>query len=155
MRRPISVAVLALAALAAGAAAAGTASGTIGVSIVLNPPGAGGSPGPTTAGGMSGASSGTGNAPGTCISDTLSEETGAVVHVVCASGEFVSISRRPGRRFVGSHGGAYNGYYFGPAFGAIHRSGSRESAGGAGTITSFRVYSIEEADGPLDMLVSF
>jgi hypothetical protein len=76
------------------------------------------------------------------------------VRVVCASGQFVSIGPRAGRRFLGTHGGAY-GYYFGPAFGAIHRTGYRESAGGAGTITSFRVYSIEQADGPLDMLVSF
>jgi hypothetical protein len=72
--------------------------------------------------------------------------------VVCANGQFVSISPRPGQRFFGTHGGAYN-YYFGSSYGAIHRAAHGE--GGSGTVTSFRVYSVDEADGVLDLLVSF
>lgn len=136
MRR-IGVAVLALAALAASAlAAAGTASGSFGVRIALN---------------LSAAAS-EAPATGTCISESLGAATGAVVRVACASGQFVSISPRYGRRFLGTHGGAY-GYYFRPAQGVIFEP--LASAGGSGSITSFRVYGIEEADGPLHMLVSF
>lgn len=90
---------------------------------------------------------------GLCISNTLSEQTGAIVRVVCRTGQFVSITGRPGQRFVGTHGGAY-GYYFGPSYGSIDRS-EQPSKLGTGTVTSFRVYSINEADGPLDLLVSF
>ncbi len=99
------------------------------------------------------AASGGGSDPGLCISQALSEQTGAIVRVVCRTGQFVSITARPDQRFVGTHGGAYN-YYFGPGYGSITRT-ERPARLGAGTITSFRVYSVEEADGPLDLLVSF
>jgi hypothetical protein len=88
---------------------------------------------------------------GVCTSDTLSERTGAVVRVVCASGQFVSIAPRPGGRFLGTHGGAYS-YSFGPAFGALHNG---EFGTGSGTIASFRIYNVTENEGPLEMLVSF
>jgi hypothetical protein len=147
--RSIGIAALTLAALAAsGLAAGGTASASFGVNILLIPPGGGvavtstGSP----------AANPIGSPSGSCISASLSERNGALVRVVCASGQFVSISPSPGQRFFGTHGGAY-GYYFGPAYGAIHRTAY--GGAGGGTITSFRVYSIEGADGPLDLLVSF
>jgi hypothetical protein len=91
---------------------------------------------------------------GVCTSDTLSESTGAVVRVVCATGQFVSIGPRPGGRFIGTQGGAYT-YFFGPSFGAIQRSTSGELATGTGTITSFRIYNVTEIEVPLEMLVSF
>lgn len=156
MRRRISLAALALAALAASApAAAGTASGSFRISIVLTQPGAAG-PASLIAAGATGGPTGSapGNLSATCISHTLNEDTGALVRVVCAKSEFVSIGPRPGRPFLGTQDQAY-GYDFGPAFGAIHRTAYREAAGGTGTITSLRVYGIEEADGPLDMLVGF
>jgi hypothetical protein len=121
------------------AAAAGSNSGQVPVSITLNNPGF--TPpaiGPT----------------GTCISQTLSEETGAVVRVTCPGGVFVNIRPRPGGRFVDTHGGAYT-YYFGSSFGAANRAGYGEFAQGSGTIASFRVYSVSDSEGPIDMLVSF
>lgn len=143
--RPIAIAVSVLVALAASTPApAGTASRTFGVNILLTQPGFGGP-------GVTATSVPDGNASGTCISDSLSQQTGALVRVVCANGHFVSISPRPGQRFFGTHGGAYN-YYFGPSYGAIHRTAHGE---GGGTVTSFRVYSVDEADGVLDLLVSF
>jgi hypothetical protein len=91
---------------------------------------------------------------GVCTSDTLSESAGAVVRVVCATGQFVSIGPRPGGRFLGTHGGAYT-YSFGPSFGAMQRSSTGELATGTGTITSFRIYNVTEIEVPLEMLVSF
>ena len=146
--RPIVIAVSVLAALAASTpAAAGSASRSFGVNIVLTQPGFGG-PGATA----TSVPNDNTNTSGICISDSLSQQTGALVRVVCANGQFVSIGPRPGQRFFGTHGGAY-GYYFGPSYGAIHRTAHGE--GGGGTVTSFRVYSVDEADGVLDLLVSF
>lgn len=139
-------ATVALAMLAASLpSAAGSAATNFSTMITLLKPGA--TSQTVTAGGGA-------NDSGFCISRSLSEQTGAVVTVVCETGQFVSISGEPGARFVGKHGGAY-GYYFGPAFGSVSRSEYNAAGMGAGTITSFRVYSIQGADGPLDLLVSF
>jgi hypothetical protein len=92
--------------------------------------------------------------PDVCTSDTLSERTGAIVRVVCSTGQFVSIGPRPGGRFIGSHGGAYT-YSFGPSFGALNRTASGEFAPGTGTIASFRIFNVTEIEGPVEMLVSF
>src|SRR5258706_11884961 len=81
---------------------AGSSTGNVPVDITLAMPGAGG---PAE----------------TCISQSLSDETGALVRVTCPGGVFVSISPQPGARFIGTHGGAYS-YYFGTAFGAANRS---------------------------------
>lgn len=132
-----------LAALAtAFPATAGSAAGAVGVRITLATQGSGGG----------GAASGIG-VPGVCISQTLSEQNGAIVRVACESGQFVSISPVPGGRFIDTHGGAYT-YHFG-SLGAANHSGDGDFAYGSGTIASFRVYSVQETDGPLDMLVSF
>jgi len=120
------VAALALAALAASAAAvAGTASGTFGVTIALN------GPGPAAAAGAPG--------PGqdTCLSESLRGRTGGLVRVSCAARRFVSID-----------------YYLRRAPGLVEPDAGA-SAGGGGMITYYRVYSIDEAGGPLHMLVSF
>ena len=127
-------------------AAAGTLGANFGVAVTLNNPS-----GTASLPGAAALPAG-GNSSGICISDSLSQQTGALVRVVCANGQFVSISPRPGQRFFGTHGGAYN-YYFGSSYGAIHRAAHGE--GGSGTVTSFRVYSVDEADGVLDLLVSF
>jgi len=136
LRHTIVAAICLLAGVAAGFGAAGGGRGAFTVNISLNS--GRDSPAPTDV----------------CTSESLSEATGAVVRVVCETGQFVSIGPRPGGRFVDTHGGAYT-YYFGPSFGAIHRAGSGEFASGAGTIVSYRVYNVTEADGQLDMLVSF
>jgi hypothetical protein len=139
--------VLLLAGLAvAFACSAGARSGTFGVNISL---GDGSSPPPpppaATAGQLP---------PGHCISESRHERTGAVVRVVCETGQFVSITPLPGAQFVGTHGGAYT-YVFGRFFDAIHRQGEEEFATGSGTIASFRIYDLVEIEGPLEMLVSF
>ena len=95
-------------------------------------------------------------ASGVCTSASLSESTGAVVKVVCSSGQFVSITPQPGAPFEGTHGGAYQFYW--PV-----GTESYESALAAGSsvisrsgrVTSFRVYSIEHIGDRLDVLVSF
>ena len=128
------------AALAAAPAFAGSAAGQFTVNITLS----------TTANG------GPGTAPpasGLCISQSESEQTGAIVRVVCQTGQFVSISPRPGARFIDTHGGAY-AYYFGPMSSAPMFTGAGDMAGAMGTVASLRVYAGEGA-GVLDMLVTF
>jgi hypothetical protein len=143
LRRTIVGALCLLAGLAAGfSGAAGVRSGSFAVNICLK---SGGDCAPS-------APTPVATSSGICTSDTLSERTGALVRVVCQTGQFVSIGPRPGGRFVGTHGGAYT-YSFGPSFGAIHRAGHGES--GTGTIASFRIYNVTEIEGPLEMLVSF
>lgn len=94
-------------------------------------------------------------APGVCISQTLSEQTSALVQVACQTGQFVSITPIPGRPFLGTHGGAFR-YGFN---GNNVSGGSMFNAGnpyiGAGTITALRIYNADGSDGPLEMLVSF
>jgi len=143
IRRPLAGALLGLSALAAGfPAAGGSGSTAVPVAITLSMPGYVGPPP------MAGPS-------GTCVSESLSEETGAVVRVTCPGGVFVSIGPRPGGRFLGTQGGAYS-YYFGGTFGAANRAGYGDFAQGSGTIASFRVYTVGgDSDGPIDMLVSF
>lgn len=95
------------------------------------------------------------NANSTCTSQTLSEQTNATVRIVCATGQFVSISPLPGRQFLGTHGGAFR-YNF---RGNSHSPGLNRSADGffpgAGTVTGMRVYSAGDSDGLLELLVSF
>jgi hypothetical protein len=148
LRALIAGATAALALFGAGApAGAATSGANFGVMVTLS------NPNPSATAATSTGPTPTAQSPsGICSSQSLSERTGAVVRVVCGTGQFVSISPSPGQRFFGTHGGAY-GYYFGPAYGAIHRTAY--GGAGGGTITSFRVYSIEGADGPLDLLVSF
>lgn len=114
--------------------AAGAGSGAFRVNITLNPPG-------------------NVQASGICTSQSLSDETGALVQVVCSTGQFVSISPQPGAPFSGTHGGAFN-YYFSPASG-YRLAGLGGNYPGAGTITGYRVYTLEEYDGRVDILVSF
>ena len=91
-------------------------------------------------------------APGLFTSAALSDATGALVHVVCQSGHFVSISPQPGGRFIDTHGGAY-AFYPAAASPAVRPHG--EVITRSGTVTSFRVYSLEHLGDRLDVLVSF
>ena len=144
LRRTIVGAIGLLAALAAGFSSAAGVTGGVTVNICLR----------SAADCAQPASAPPAASSGVCTSDTLSESTGAVVRVVCATGQFVSIGPRPGAGFIGTQGGAYT-YFFGPSFGSIQRSTSGESATGTGTITSFRIYNVTEIEAPLEMLVSF
>lgn len=114
---------------------AGQASSSFNVQIALNQPGSG-------------------SQAGICVSQTLSEQTNALVKVVCSSGQFVSIVPRPGKPFLGLHGGAFRYTY-----GGGHLPTSPNSNGGfhpgTGTVTALRIYNATGSDGPLEMLVSF
>ncbi|HET7763935.1 MAG TPA: hypothetical protein VFK92_02485 [Burkholderiales bacterium] len=87
-----------------------------------------------------------------CTSQALSESTGAVVKVLCSNGQFVSISPRAGTPFAGVHGGAFT-YYLGPA--GILPQESRGPLQGAGTVTEYRVYSRDQDDRFVEVIVSF
>lgn len=88
-----------------------------------------------------------------CVSQTLSQQTGAVVQVLCSTGQFVSIGPRPGAPFAGVHGGAFS-YYFSPTP-DFQLESSRSVMQGAGTVTEYRVYSRGQYDRFIDILVSF
>jgi hypothetical protein len=88
-----------------------------------------------------------------CTSQSLSESTGAVVQVVCSTGQFVSIGPRPGAPFAGVHGGAFT-WYFSPTP-EFRLEDSRGLYLGVGTVTEYRVYSRDQFDRFIDILVSF
>jgi hypothetical protein len=130
---------LALAALAFSFnCAAGTSAGAFSVNISLSNPGAPSTPG---------------TPPGTvCVSQTLSDLTGALVQVLCSTGQFVSIGPRPGAAFI-AHGGAYS-YYLSVGTGS-RLAGLSGLPVGAGTVTEYRLYSVDQANGTVDLLVGF
>lgn len=139
MRRAITTTALGLACLGAVFnCAAGSNGGLFGVNISLS----------------TGADPSAGNPAGVCTSQTLSEQNGATVRVVCETGQFVSITPIPGGRFVGTHGGAYS-YLFGSGLRGVNIAGYGEFAHGAGSIASYRIFGVTEVDGRLDLLVSF
>lgn len=111
--------------------AAGVGSGTFRVNISLNDPGK----------------------SALCVSQSLSQSTGALVQVTCSTGQFVSIGPRPGATFAGVHGGAFT-YYLAPAPN-FQLDTSRSVMQGAGTVTEYRVYSRDQYDRFIDILVSF
>lgn len=140
--------------LVATVCAAGSDSAQLNVSIVLNPP----------------------SQSGLCISQTLSEQFGAVVRIVCATGQYVSIAPLPGTRFPGTYGGAFrypllSGQYstalapepigkilhsslnnqYSPAL----RAGYDRFYPGLSNVTDLPVYRTEGLDSKLDMLVTF
>lgn len=95
---------------------------------------------------------------GICTSETLSAATGAVVQVVCASGQFVSIEPRPGQPFGFTHGGAYR-FHFGPGVSVAEPAAPGPGSlafSGAGTVTAMRVQRAGGAtDDPVEMLITF
>jgi hypothetical protein len=93
--------------------------------------------------------------PGLCLSESLSESTGAAVHVVCESSQFVSIDPRPGRPFLGTHGGAFR-YLFGSGASLTSQYGGMPNPFiGTGTVTELRIFSADSPDAPLEILISF
>lgn len=130
------------ASLWASLAAAGTGSAFLSVSITLHNPSATES---TASGGSSAA----------CVSETLSEQTNALVRVVCGTGQFVSITPLPGKAFLGTHGGAFRYTLGAGRLSTAQLSGEASPYAGAGTVTALRIYNANGVDGPLEMLVSF
>lgn len=136
---------LALGALAAPGGAA-TVGGTFDVGITLTMPGGP----PPSGGGTPTAQSG-----GICVSQSLSDATGAIVRVVCTSGEFVSIEANPSGPFVGVHGGAFRHYFANGVPADLRFLGGTDPWIGPGTVTSIRVKYLEDLDGIVEMQVGF
>ncbi|MDO8778786.1 MAG: hypothetical protein Q7K57_60720 [Burkholderiaceae bacterium] len=95
VRRPQVWAVIVVG-LFASAAAAGTNSNFLDVIITLNNPAAIAPPPMIST-----------PSRDVCVSETLSAQANALVHVICATGRFVTISPLPRGRFLGTHGSAF------------------------------------------------
>lgn len=137
---------LALGALAAPSGAA-TVAGTFDVGITLTVPGG---PPPTGGGGTPTTTSG-----GICVSQALSDSTGAIVRVVCSSGHFVSIEAPSGSPYLGVHGGAYRYYFANGVPAGLRFLGGEKPWVGPGTVTSIRIVYPEDLDGIIEMQVGF
>ncbi len=94
---------------------------------------------------------------GVCISSVASEQTGAVVRVVCSTGQVVSIEAAPGTPVIaGVHGGAFR-YVFGAGSLLAAGNGLIESElglFGLGTVTALRIADVSRRER-LEFLVSF
>jgi hypothetical protein len=95
---------------------------------------------------------------GVCISSVAGEQTGAVVRVVCSTGQVVSIEAAPGTPVIaGVHGGAFR-YVFGA--GSLLAPGSALTESelglmGLGTVTALRIADMSNRRERLEFLVSF
>lgn len=127
-----------------GAAMAGSAPAFLNVSITLRSANA-------VVPGISGGFRAPVTRPSACTSETLNEQTNAVVRVVCATSQFVSIAPSPGKPFLGTHGGAFR-YNLGT--GATGHATTTTTTG-ASTVTGLRIYNAYGSAGPLEMLVRF
>jgi hypothetical protein len=146
MKTPIHRAWLAVAAgLWAGAAVAGSAPAFLNVSITLR------SANTVVPGGVTGGLRSPIPRPLACTSETLTEPTNAVVRVVCATSQFVSIAPSPGKPFLGTHDSAFR-YNLGT--GATGKATTTTTTG-ASTVTGLRIYNANGSTGPLEMLVRF
>jgi hypothetical protein len=94
-------------------------------------------------------------APAVCISQTLSEQTNAMVQVICGTGQFVSIMPSPGKPFLGTHGGAFRYNFDGGKVSGVQLLDAVSAFTGAGTVTALRIYNANGSDTALEMLVSF
>lgn len=96
---------------------------------------------------------------GRCTSSALSSATGAVVQVVCQTGQFVSIAPDPSKPFLGTHGAAFRFSVGsdGAVMGPWQTAGSDPFAG-ANSMTAMRIFNDSDNNGgggPVEMLVSF
>ncbi|WP_411878437.1 hypothetical protein [Polaromonas sp. YR568] len=89
--------------------------------------------------------------PLACTSETLTEPTNAVVRVVCATSQFVSIAPSPGKPFLGTHDSPFR-YNLGT--GAAGNATTTTTTG-ASTVTGLRIYNAYGSAGPQEMLVRF
>jgi hypothetical protein len=90
-----------------------------------------------------------------CVSQALGGATGAVVSVVCRSGQFVSIEPRFGQAFQGVHGGAFRYYFANGIPESLRYLGGAHPWVGAGTVTSIRIHYPEGLDDAVEMRVGF
>jgi hypothetical protein len=143
LRRMAAAAVLALGGLSTQAGA-GAAVGSFNVHINLMVPAS-----PASGLGLVPASS------GFCTSESLSQASNALVTVVCATGQFVSIRPMPGKPFTGTHGGAFR-YMLRPGVTTAPVDSVLPAPyADTGTVTSLRVLDVSGQEGILEFLVSF
>jgi hypothetical protein len=128
----------------AGAAMAGSAPAFLNVSITLRSAN-------TVVPGVTGGFRTPIPLPSACTSATLTEQANAVVRVVCATSQFVSIAPLSGKPFPGTHDGAFR-YNLGT--GATGNATTTTTTG-ASTVTGLRIYNAHGSAGPLEMLVRF
>ena len=97
--------------------------------------------------------------PGVCISQTLSEQTNAVVRVVCGTNQFFSITANPKVRFLGTHGGAFNYVAIaGSRYPVPMQTSDGDENGfypGTGTATAWRIYNVNGSEELLEVLLTF
>jgi hypothetical protein len=94
---------------------------------------------------------------GVCTSSVASQQTGAVVRVVCSAGQVVSIEAAPGTPAIaGVHGGAFR-YSFGAGSLLAPGTALESELGfvGLGTVTALRVADLSGRRERLEFLVSF
>ncbi len=94
---------------------------------------------------------------GYCVNEVLSEQTNAIVTVVCNTNQFVSIRAQPGKPFLGTHGGAYL-YSFGKDRQQTRRFLNDDNAAwlsGYGSSTSMRIFFTDDMRELREMLVTF
>jgi hypothetical protein len=89
------------------------------------------------------------------VSQSLSDATGAIVRVVCTSGQFVSIEAQPGAPYLGVHGSAYRYYFASGVPASLRYLGGEDPWVGPGTVTSIRIIYPEDQDGIIEMRVGF
>ncbi|RYH15343.1 MAG: hypothetical protein EON54_28770 [Alcaligenaceae bacterium] len=98
-----------------------------------------------------------------CVSETLGQQTNAVVQVVCGSGgNFVTIDPAPGKPFLGTHGGAFRYYFRLGHRGVTDRGlplvgldGDVNPYIGYGTVTGLRVFNSQGVEDPFEFLISY
>jgi len=153
-KRTITALVLAFALGAfAAPSVAGTTSRSFDVDITLYPPGTV-IPPVTPPGGGGGMPPGSAN--DLCVSQTLSDATGAIVQVVCTTGQFVNIEADRSQPYnLGVHGGAYRFYFANGLPASLQFVGHGSPWVGPGTVTSLRVNYLEGLDGIIEMQVGF
>jgi hypothetical protein len=94
---------------------------------------------------------------GYCINRLLSEQTNAVVTVVCNSNQFVSIRAQAGKPFPGTHGGAHL-FFLGTDSSRSRSLANADNAvwrSGYGTTTSMRIFFSDDMKELREMLVTF
>ena len=126
--------------LGASVTIAGSTDGQFVVQIILNQPSVGGSPSLQ---------------PGVCVSEALSEQTGALVRVVCRTAQFVSITPLPGKPPLAAQGGESRHNIDAGQFLTTLVPSEGSPSTGIDTVTGLHIYNAIGLDGPLEMLVKF
>ncbi len=97
---------------------------------------------------------------GVCTSQSQSNQSNAVVQVMCATGEFVSIEPDPSKPFTGTNGAAFR---YQVAAGSRQSDQNTDSggrgtgftAGNGSTVTGWRTFQSTDLTDPLALVITF